>query len=79
MLGLLNSLVSLLITLVNIITAHNNHWSITAKITLAVSGICTGFMFILFLVYSWLLEEIKTLKDREIARSKKHKGKKEVL
>jgi hypothetical protein len=44
-----------------------------------VSGICTGFMFMLFLVYSWLLEEIKTPKDREIARSKKHEGEKEVL
>jgi hypothetical protein len=33
----------------------------------------------LFLVYNWLLKEIKTLKDREIARNKKHKVKKEVL
>ncbi|KAH6670205.1 hypothetical protein B0J14DRAFT_486400 [Halenospora varia] len=77
--GLLNLLVGLLTILVNVITTHNNHWSITAKITLIVSGICTGSMFMLFLVYSWLLEKVKTLKDREVARRKKPKGEKEVL
>jgi hypothetical protein len=47
--------------------------------TLAVSGICTGCMCMLFLVYSWLLEKIKTLKDREVARRKKPEGEKEAL
>jgi hypothetical protein len=41
--------------------------------------ICTGSMFVLFLVYSWLLEKIKTPKDRELARHKKPEDEKEVL
>jgi uncharacterized membrane-anchored protein len=68
--------VGFLTTLVNVITAHNNYWSITAKITLVVSGICTGI--VLFLIYSWLLENIKTPKDK-VARYKKPESEKEVL
>jgi hypothetical protein len=32
-----------------------------------------------YLVYSWLLEKIKTPKDREVARRKKPEGEEEVL
>lgn len=77
--GLLNSIVALLSTLVNVMGGHDNHWSITAKVTLIMSSICTGSMFMLFSVYTWLLERIKTPKDREVARPKKPEDEKEVL
>jgi hypothetical protein len=36
-------------------------------------------MLVLFLVYSWLLEKIKTSKDKEAVKRKKPEDEKEVL
>ncbi|KAH8653974.1 hypothetical protein BGZ60DRAFT_460367 [Tricladium varicosporioides] len=68
--GLLHSSVGLITTLINIYTAQGGHWSVTAKITVIVIGLCTGNMSVLYLVYNhWILEKMKTPLDREVAKS----------
>jgi hypothetical protein len=55
------SLVDLITTLINIYTAQGGHWSVTAKITVIVIGLCTGNVSVLYLVYNhWILEKMKT-------------------
>ena len=64
----MHSVIGLLTTFVNVSTAHNKHWSVTAIITIVIIGIFTGNMSLLYLLYSWFLEKIKTTKDRELAK-----------
>ncbi|KAF8862724.1 hypothetical protein BDZ45DRAFT_585061 [Acephala macrosclerotiorum] len=67
--GLLHSVVGLVTTLVNIYTVQGGHWSVTAKVTVIVIGLCTGNMSLLYLVYNhWILEKMKTPLDREVAK-----------
>ncbi|KAF4634582.1 hypothetical protein G7Y89_g3529 [Cudoniella acicularis] len=67
--GLLHSLTGLITTLINIYTAQGRHWSVTAKITIIVIGLCTGNMTVLYLVYNhWILEKMKTTRDRALAK-----------
>ena len=65
---LLNSVVGLITVLVNVYTAQGGHWSVTAEVTIVVIGMYAGSMSVLTLVYNWLLEEIKTPHDRELAK-----------
>ena len=64
----MHSVIGLLTTFVNVSTTHNKHWSVTAIITIVIIGIFTGNMSVLYLLYSWFLEKIKTIKDRELAK-----------
>ena len=67
----MNSVVGLLTMFVNVTTARDGHWSITAKISIIIIGIFTGNMSVLYLMYTWLVEtKIKTAKDKEIAKCK---------
>ncbi|KAH8799660.1 hypothetical protein F5884DRAFT_905171 [Xylogone sp. PMI_703] len=67
--GLAHSLIGLITTLINVYTAQGGHWSVTAKVTVIVIGICTGNMSVLYLVYNhWVLEKVKTPLDKEPAR-----------
>jgi hypothetical protein len=70
--GLLHSIVGLINTLINVYTAQDGHWSVTAIVTIAIIGLCMMSMSVLTLVYkNWLLEEIKTPRDRELAEQGK--------
>jgi hypothetical protein len=66
----MHSVVDLLTKFVNVTTARDKHWSITAKITIVIIGIFTGNMSMLYLLYTWFLENIKTIKNRELAKPK---------
>ncbi|KAL5316298.1 hypothetical protein ACEPPN_015343 [Leptodophora sp. 'Broadleaf-Isolate-01'] len=67
--GLLHSVVGLVTTLVNIYTVQGGHWSVTAKVTVIVIGLCIGNMSLLYLVYNyWILEKMKTPLDKEVAK-----------
>jgi len=66
-LGLLNSITDLIITLINVYTAQGSNWSIIAKITAIVTGICTGTTLTLFLLYNnWLLNKVKDAHELEV-------------
>jgi hypothetical protein len=70
--GLLHSTVGLINTLVNVYTAQDGHWSVTAKIVVVIVSLCMASMSVLTLVYkNWLLEKIKTPRDRELAEQGK--------
>ena len=67
--GLLHSFTGLVNTLINIYTAQGGHWSVTAKITIIVISLCTGNMSVLYLIYNhWILEKMKTTRDRALAK-----------
>jgi hypothetical protein len=56
--------------LVNIYTAHDGFWSVTAVVTAVVTGICTVITLVLYLVYdTWLLNKIKREHNQKLARS----------
>jgi hypothetical protein len=50
-------------------TGRDKHWSLTAKIIIVIIGIFTGNISVLYLLYTWFLEKIKTTKDRELAKT----------
>ncbi|KAI9673504.1 MAG: hypothetical protein M1817_002968 [Caeruleum heppii] len=65
--GLLNSIAGLISTLVNVFTAQKGVFSISAKVTTIVTGICTLIMTGLFVVYNnWALEKVKEGHIREL-------------
>ncbi|KAF2814790.1 uncharacterized protein BDZ99DRAFT_485369 [Mytilinidion resinicola] len=65
--GCLNSLAGLVNTLVSVYTAQNRQWSITAKVTVCVTGSCTLVTGLLFVVYNNLvLSKVKRKHEREM-------------
>lgn len=64
--GTLNSLAGLLSTIVNVYTAQNHQWSITAKVSAIVEAICLAVCGVLFLFYSnWMLARVRNEHNRE--------------
>jgi hypothetical protein len=58
--GLLNSLASIVTTLVGVYGARSSFWSLIAIVTVAVTRTSTGFMLVLYLIYNlWRLNDIK--------------------
>ena len=58
--GLLNSLAGLISTLINVYSQQNGKFSITARITLAVTASCTLITAILYFLYNfWILQGIR--------------------
>jgi hypothetical protein len=51
--------IGLITTLINIYTAQGRLWSITAIITVSAIGTCTVVLFVLYLVYTWLLNRVE--------------------
>jgi uncharacterized membrane protein YuzA (DUF378 family) len=74
--SLLNAIVGLISTLINVYAAQHGEWSVTARITAIMTGFCTGMNLVLFLVYNnWLLYQVKkdhdqVKKDHEMGPSK---------
>lgn len=62
--SLLNGVVGIVNTLINVYTAKDGEWSVSARITAIMTGTCAGASLVLFLVYNnWLLYRVK--KDHE--------------
>ena len=57
--SLLNAVVGVLNTLINVYTAKDGEWSVPAITTVIVTSICAGTSLVLFLVYNWLLYQVK--------------------
>jgi hypothetical protein len=67
--GAMNSSAGLISTVVNIYSAQHGDISITAKITLWVTGACTGLFLFLFALFNFLvLKRVKVRHDRELQR-----------
>ncbi|KAI9799603.1 MAG: hypothetical protein M1833_003918 [Piccolia ochrophora] len=65
--GLLNSLAGLISTLVNVYTARDGNFSVTAKATVGVTGACTLIFLVLFLLYNnWALDKVKQRHQRDM-------------
>jgi hypothetical protein len=50
--ALLNSLVGLITTLINVYTAQGGHWSVTAVVTATVTAFITVLSMILYMLYA---------------------------
>jgi hypothetical protein len=63
----LNSVAGLLTTVVNVYSAQEGVWSITAKITAIVTGSCTGIAGVLFIAYNFVvLANVRRKHHREL-------------
>ncbi|KAL6719960.1 hypothetical protein ACLMJK_001881 [Lecanora helva] len=63
----LNALAGLISTLINVYSQQGGRFSITAKVTVMVTGGCTVVMALLFLIYNnWILEAVKRNHSREL-------------
>jgi len=63
----MNSAAGLISTVVNIYSDQGGTMSITAKVTLCVTGGLTGIFLILFVLYNfWALKRVKSLHDRQL-------------
>lgn len=68
--GTLHSLAGILSTVINVYTAQDKQWSITAKVSVIVEGACLVICLTLFLFYSeWLLAKVRKHHDREFGVS----------
>ncbi|MCJ1391376.1 hypothetical protein MMC18_004240 [Xylographa bjoerkii] len=73
--GLLNSVAGLISTLVNIYSAQNGDFSITAKVTVIATGVCSAITALLFLLYNnWALSRVKERHQEEMDRELKYLG-----
>lgn len=64
--GTLNSLAGLLSTIVNVYTAQNHQWSITAKVSAIVEAGCLAICGALFIFYSnWMLARVRKEHNKE--------------
>lgn len=62
--SLLNAVIGIVNTLINVYTAKDGEWSVSARITIIMTSACAGLSLVLFLVYNnWLLYRVK--KDHE--------------
>ncbi|KAL2414641.1 hypothetical protein ABEF91_004826 [Exophiala dermatitidis] len=65
--ALLNAILGLVNTLINVYTAKDGNWSVTATITVTITSACAGISLILFLVYNnWLLHQVKKDHDAQM-------------
>jgi hypothetical protein len=65
--GCLNSLAGLISTLINVYSQQGGAWSVTAKVTAAVSGSAMVITGVLFGVYNfWLLQRVKSRHSKEL-------------
>ncbi|KAK5188857.1 hypothetical protein LTR96_010861 [Exophiala xenobiotica] len=68
---LLNAILGLVNTLINVYTAKDGNWSVTATITVTITSACAGISLILFLVYNnWLLYEVKKDHDTQMGNER---------
>lgn len=64
--GTLHAIAGLLSTIINVYTAQHKQWSITARVSAIVEGICLGVCGLLWTIYSyWLLGGVKRNHRRE--------------
>lgn len=67
--GTLHALAGLLSTLINVYTAQQKQWSITARVSAIVEGACLGICGALFALYSgWVLERVKKRHNKEFGQ-----------
>jgi hypothetical protein len=67
--SLLQSIIGLTTILINVYTAHEGHWSVTATISITTITLYLGSTLALTLLYNnWLLENIKTPYDKELTK-----------
>lgn len=67
--GLSHSLIGLLTTIVSVLTTQDRHFSVTAKITIAIITVWGGSMLTLALVYNRMLNKIMTPHDEEVVEN----------
>jgi len=73
--GAFHALAGLLSTIINVYTAQDKQWSITARISAIVEGICLVICGVLFLFYSnWMLERVKKRHRKEFGMSYDEEG-----
>lgn len=73
---LLSSLAGVLSTIVNVYSAQDGVWSVTAKIAAIVTGSCAGVSLLLFLLYHyWALRGIKKEHEKEFPEEYRRKEK----
>lgn len=74
----LNSTAGLISTLINVYTAQHGQFSITAKVTIIVTGACSVSSLVLFVLYNnWALSRVKSKHQRELERElrgEEHEG-----
>lgn len=71
----MNSVAGLITTLVNVYTAQEGVWSVTAKITAIVTGSCVGVAGFLFLCYNfWALRRVRNIHERELGLDSQHEN-----
>ncbi|EXJ56212.1 uncharacterized protein A1O5_12668 [Cladophialophora psammophila CBS 110553] len=67
--GVSHSVVGLATMLINVYTAQDGYWSVTAKVNIIIIALYLGATSALTLLYNnWLLEKIKTPHDKELAK-----------
>ncbi len=67
--GWLHSFAGLIGMLVSVYSQHGGQWSVTAKVTVIVTGACMGVTGGLFALYNfWILERVKQSHGREMER-----------
>lgn len=72
----MSSLAGVLSIIVNVYSAQEGVWSVTAKIAAIVTGSCAGVSIILFLVYNfWALKGIKKRHEEEFPEEMRRKEK----
>ena len=63
-------------TIVNVYSAQEGVWSVTAKIAAIVTGSCAGVSLVLFIVYNfWALKSVKKRHEEEFPEETKRKEK----
>ncbi len=68
-----NSVAGLITTLVNVYTAQEGVWSVTARVTAIVTGSCAGAAGFLFLVYNFgLLRRVQKAHERDLGIEHQH-------
>jgi hypothetical protein len=80
----LSSLAGVLSTIVNVYSAREGVWSVTAKIAAIVTGSCAGVSLALFLIYNfWALKGVRKQHDEEFPdeyrRKEKQKKRESVM
>ena len=69
----LNSVAGLITTFVNVYTAQQGVWSVTAKITAIVTGSCVLVAGILFALYNfWALRRVRQAHERDLGLEHQH-------
>jgi len=69
----LNSIAGLVTTLVNVYTAQQGVWSVTARVTAIVTGSCVGVAGFLFLTYNfWALRRVRKSHEKDMGLEHQH-------